>query len=295
MASFYPHKQTLVISVISIAAVAAAWWYASAGTASTSRRSTEAIATPQTVSTQNASLETSSSTVEDWRSLFIAATSTLPARTTSDSQAPQEDLTVTDKFSRDFFARFISMKQTGLIENPQFVQSSLEQSVYLAEQETETGGQYNLSDISVSSSIELSTIKMYGNSVAMTFALYAPAEDAATVANSALESGNYALLAKLDPIIASYDQIVSELKKIITPQPLAGYHLQLINSVAEMASISRALRAVEQDPIRAIVSIKNYAAAQQSIVSVLRSMKAYFVATSIVFLPSEPGSMFSNI
>lgn len=187
------------------------------------------------------------------------------------------------------------MKQTGLIENPQFVQSSLEQSVYLAEQETETGGQYNLSDISVSSSIELSTIKMYGNSVAMTFALYAPAEDAATVANSALESGNYALLAKLDPIIASYDQIVSELKKIITPQPLAGYHLQLINSVAEMASISRALRAVEQDPIRAIVSIKNYAAAQQSIVSVLRSMKAYFVATSIVFLPSEPGSMFSNI
>jgi hypothetical protein len=101
------------------------------------------------------------------------------------------------------------------------------------------------------------------------------------------------ILAQLDPIIRSYENIASALKALPVPQALSVYHLELLNAVSGMASVVRDLRNVEGDPMQTMVSVGSYSTMRGNIISALKKMKSYFSIVGISFTLNEPGGIFS--
>lgn len=287
MASIYPHKQTVLIMIVCAIAVGGAYMYTkqSSSTAKTS------VISPISV-TNESEKPSAIATSTDWQLSFLdKSTTSTPEKTANTVQ--NQELTLTDRFGRDFFARYIQLRQSNLIENQQFVTDTLNQSIYTAARGAKQPKTYSLSDLSVIPNPDSARIRAYGNSLGSIFSTYTVNADPAIIANDAFEKGDMTMLEQIDPIISAYASIASALRDLPVPQPLTTYHLNLLNAISGMEKISRDIRAIESDPMQSIVSISAYAETQSSIVAQLKSMASYFSFVGISFSPSEPGSLFS--
>lgn len=292
MASYTPHKQTIFITIICVIVVGGTYVYAKGGFGAVMQSEKSAIDTVITPKTLDTTVSQATST--DWRKSFFTGTSSAPAKLTGTQNTTKENLTLTDTFGRDFFARYIQLKQSGLRDNQQFVTDSLNSSIEKATDAAKKAKVYTSSDISIQATSNATTLKVYGNTVGNIFSTYGVDGDPATVANDAFEKGDMTLLKKIDPMIAAYETIATMLKNTPVPQPLSSYHLTLVNSVSSMAQIARDLRNVEGDPMQTMVSIGLYPSVQTSLIGALKSIKNYFATASIVFTTTEPGSLFST-
>ncbi|MBP6858558.1 MAG: hypothetical protein KBC33_01865 [Candidatus Pacebacteria bacterium] len=292
MASYYPHKQTALIAILCVLAVGGVFIYAKSGQP-TEKASSGSIpaSSIDVVSTQKTN-ETSASTT-DWRLSFLEKPAA-PTRTAVPSTS-LEDLTLTDQFGRDFFARYIQLKQSNLIENQPFVTDTLNQSIYNAARAAEQPKAFTVADISIIAEATATNVKEYGNAVGFTFSTYGVDADPAVIANDALEKGDMKLLMQIDPVVSSYETIATQLKGTPVPQPLAPYHVDLLNAVSGMAKISRDIRGVEHDPMQTMVSVSAYTAIQSNLLTSLKSIKSYFALAGIAFASTEPGSLFSQL
>ncbi|MEN9912655.1 MAG: hypothetical protein RLY66_63 [Candidatus Parcubacteria bacterium] len=289
MASYYPHKQTVLITIACVIAVGGVFVYAKQGSSPKKSDSKPSVSTDIKV----VSSEKISSTT-DWRLSFIdkqTPSTPKPISTTQESK----DLTLTDQFGRDFFARYIQLKQSNLIENESFVADTLNQSIYSAAQSAEQPKAYTLADVSILANATTAQIKAYGNSIGLIFSTHGVDGDPAVVANEAFEKGDMSLLKQIDPIISSYETITTMLKNLSVPQPLAAYHVDLLNAVSSMAKTSRDIRNVESDPMQTMVSVSAYTTVQNSLTVSLKSMKSYFSIVGISYVSTEPGSIFSQL
>lgn len=291
MASYTPHKQTILITIMCIVVVGGTYIYTKGGFGalmSPQNPTTNSIVTINTV--ENAApLSTSS----DWRKSFFTGTSSTPTKLIATQSTAQENLSLTDSFGRDFFARYIQLKQSGLRDNQLFVADTLDTSIGKAADAAKKARVYTLSDITIQTTANPANLRIYGNAVGNIFSTYGVDGDPATVANDAFEKGDMTLLKNIDPMITAYGTITTMLKNTPVPQPLATYHLTLLNAVSGMTQIARDLRNVEGDPMQTMVSIGLYPSVQTSLIGALRSMKTYFGIVPIVFTATEAGSLFS--
>ena len=101
MAANYPHKQTIIIGAVCIIAIAAVAFYVYGKNTSDSDLSIQ-----PSINNENDTLSTST----DWRKDFFTSTTTAISKlaSTSDQNGP---LTLTAEMSRDFFSRYIQLKQ----------------------------------------------------------------------------------------------------------------------------------------------------------------------------------------
>ncbi len=289
MASYYPHKQTVLITLLCIIAVGGALIYS--GTIDISQKipQKQAQIAPIDVQPKEVVADTVPS---DWRKSFInnsSPTTALPAK----KSATNEALTVTDQFGRDFFARYVRLKQDNLLDNQQLVQSVVDQSIDTAVKNSGQSITYALKDISITNDADSTSLKAYGNAIGLIFATKGVDGDPATIANTAFDKGDMTLLTGIDPMIGSYRKITADLLILPVPQPLATYHLSLVNSVSTMTGIAQDLRVVDKDPMRGMVALSIYSPTQSSIVGSLKSMQNYFTTSQISFSPAEPGALFS--
>lgn len=288
MASYYPHKQTVIIAIVCIVVVGAVFTYvktiprAPATAQQPSSTDNIAVTAPDLLATST-----------DWRSSFFGEYGTSTPKIYSQTDK-RENLTLTDRFGRDFFARYIQLKQSGLIDNEQFVTDTINQSIYTAAQSAQHAKTYTLMDIVVINNTDTSHLKAYGNAIGSTISTYGVDDDPAQIANSAFDANDMTILARIEPIVKSYDTIVSVLKNIPVPQPLAIYHTDLMNAVSGMAKIATDIRYVESDPMQTMVSVSTYSSMQTKLIESLKNMKSYFSITNISFDATEPGSIFSS-
>ena len=288
MASYYPHKQTALIAIICVLAVGGVFVYAKRDAGTKSSGLDPVVPVDIDTVPPNSAFSASST---DWRLSFIDK----PVPAERPGTTIEEDLTLTDQFGRDFFARYIQLRQSNLIENQSFVTDTLNQSIYSAARSAEQPRTYSISDISTIPDTTSAHIRSYGNSVGSIFSTYGVDGDPAIIANDAFEKGDMLLLAQIDPITASYQRIAQALKALPVPQPLAPYHIDLLNAVSGMEKITRDIRAVESDPMQTMVSVSTYATVQNTLIASLKSMKSYFSLTGVSFASTEAGSLFSQI
>jgi hemoglobin-like flavoprotein len=292
MASYYPHKQTTLIAILCIIAVGGVFIYAKSDQP-TDKTALGPTPTSSIDVTSSKKTDDTLASTTDWKLSFLEKPAS-SIRNTAPS-ASLEDLTLTDQFGRDFFARYIQLKQSNLIENQPFVTDTLNQSIYNAARAAEQPKVFTAADISIIAEATATNIKVYGNTLGSTFSTYGVDADPAIIANDAFEKGDMNLLKQIDPIVSSYETITTQLKNTPVPQPLAPYHVDLLNAVSSMAKISRDIRGVEHDPMQTMVSVSAYTAVQNNLLTSLKSIKSYFALTGITFAPTEPGSLFSQL
>lgn len=289
----YPQKQTLAVAVICILVVggAAAYVFGKSGP----KQAQEAVvAIPATTTSSLADTASSS----DWqRDFFLTAigTSSLSTGSVEAKTAPTGPLTLTDQMSREFFARYIQLKQNNLDNNPQLVQDTIDQTLDNAASAAKQPEKYAMSDISVSKDSSSASIHAYGNAVGSVFGKYGPTRTPADIATEAFDKDDLTILTQIDPIIASLNKINSILVVTPVPLPLVQYHLDLINAVNSMVYVSQGLRNIQSDPMQAIVALGAYAQAQTDATNALTSLQTYFKSNAISFSPSEPGYLLIAI
>lgn len=289
MAKSYLHKQTIVIAIICVVAVGGTALYVYSKPA-------PQISQPIAVDSPKIDTNITATSSSDWKKQFFditGGTDAITGETSATSTGSDKPLTLTDQMSRDFFARYIELKQNGLDTNTQLVQDTIDQTIANAQVASAQPQTYTRADLTISNDSSSQSIKDYGNIVGSIFLEYTPNQSPVDIASNAFDQNDMTILAQIDPVIASYKKISSLLVTTPVPQPLAEYHLDLINGINSIILVSQGLRNIEGDPAQSLISLGNYTDAQTTILNALLNIQTYFNTNNITFTSTEPGTFIT--
>jgi len=288
----YPSKQTLVILVVCVIAVGAAWLYVDAQSGAS-----KSAPAPTITADDSASVSLQISTSTDWRKQFIDTSSSSSVTGSTSSKAStgssDENLTLTDQFGREVFEKYTELKQAGLASNPSVVQATgneLANSSVFTSMAPQT---YAAKDIKIIPNVDAASVRQYINLVAVIFST-APTSNEAEIALGSLNSGDTSGLKQIDPNIASYTQIIASLRALPVPQSLVSAHLNIVNGFSTALFSSQNLRVSDVDPVRGIIGIRTYLAAADIIHTGVEALRDAVVSLNISYSPTEPAYSFLN-
>ena len=275
----YPRKQTVVIFILCALAVGVIAFYVYGGFTvtgtSSGRQSGVATAAVQNLSTSNV----------DWQKQFLgAAANTSAFKATGTMVASKNDagLTAVDDLGRNFFTKYAELRQSGLTTDPQTVNDAMGQVASQAVSELSGPKVYSLKDIVIGGNSRTVT-SAYGNAVVLVFRDYMPKQNEAVVAQQAFDDNDMSELAQINPIISSYKDAISLLIKIPTPQPLAQYHVNLINGLSIALYNAESFRHVDTDPVRGLAAVGLEMVWLKDVSLAIADIQNYFIGAGIPF------------
>lgn len=211
-----------------------------------------------------------------------------------DTENEEVPNTVTSHFAQRFFGEYIQANSDDIPmtdeEKQRFLEKSLVEVATLGYQQP-----FTLRDIRTTATSSPEALREYGNSVMLAI-VRDPVESEGELAiyKLAIESGNDDLLKKLDPIIASYDRTIKDLRALEVPQVLGSEHVGLLNSMRDIHTTITALRNTPQDPLPALVRFKQYVPQVEELQRSLNAVHTSLTAKGITYTDAEPGSLFEK-
>ena len=212
---------------------------------------------------------------------------------TAKNGIPNEKLTQTDILSRDFFARYMELNQTGLSGDAQsqseLIGQVLKNGIVLSSPKV-----YTQKDMVISADESTAAIRKYGNEVGAIFKKNKNSRrDETVIANDSLEKEDPEILKEIDPIISTYKSILQSLLNTPTPQVMISMHTDLINSVSRFLFVAESLRQTDVDALKGLQGASGYMAAGESFFNALRALTTYFSSVGISYTQNEGGGMFT--
>ncbi len=285
MAFYYPHRQTVIIFVVSVLAVAGTIWYVKGPAPVTSNVSSTAAVSAVAPTNDLAAVSASG----DWRKQFYDSSKTGSFKTstqkTSADSSGDAPLTATDALARDFMARYMQMHKAGLDTDQKTIDSVASQLITNGVANVVPPRSFALSDIKTTSAVDKATLSAYGRSISAILHSYLPDSDhnEAQIAIQALDNGDMTLLKKIDPVISNYREAAAALMSMRVPAPLAQYHLNLVNGVAMALFNAKALRNLESDPLTGLGAISLEMQGLQTMSDAQDSIASYLQSVGVVF------------
>jgi len=289
MSKSYPNRQTLVIGLICLVVVATTLVYIRPEFLSqkSSWKNLEVKPT-STVDTNQQFAEIAES---DWKKAFAIATTT----NNPDTNIDDKSLTLTDRLGRDFFTKYVELRQSNLSTDNQSVTSAMSQTINSTVNSAPKPKTYTMANMVVTDVYNDSTLRSYGNNIGNIFVKSGPRADPTTVAEEAMEKEDPTILEDLKPIINSYDKMTKMILATSVPRPLANYHLELINALSSMYFVSTGLQNLSTDPMQGIMALDRYVPARETISRALLNINNYFNKKEIYFSNLEPGFIFATV
>lgn len=201
-------------------------------------------------------------------------------------------LTKTDILAREFFASFMSLRQSGNIDEQ--TRQKLAESFLTEINQEKLADKYKISDIKTIDDNSGAALKNYGNEAAGIINKYQAdiQENEIDIINRAMEENNENEMRKLGPIIQMYLNISGELIKISAPKGVSLFHLNLINSVYNLAESLKKIKDTFKDPVNGIIGINQYKEEYAGVKEALLNISRYFTDKGIIFSSSEKGYKF---
>lgn len=201
--------------------------------------------------------------------------------------------TETAKISRELFANYMFAKKTGAEIDANIQNQIIRQT--LTGNSTSLGyKRYSANDIRT---VPDADYKRYGNDLGL--ALYESSTQNAVseidILYNALTQERPADIAKLDPIIADYTNILNKLSLVAVPSSLLGYHLELINSISRFSADIKNFRMIFEDPVVGVTGVSNYYADLDALKVALERLKLVFKNKGVIFETAEAGYTFFKI
>lgn len=187
----------------------------------------------------------------------------------------QEKLEPIDLISREFFARYMELRQTGTSKDKQSQESLAEKTagnIVLSQP-----GRYELKDIITKPESDTDSIKQYGKDITNIFQTNAvKARNEAVIAKEAFETEDLELLKEIDPSIESYKKIVNGLLKLKVPKTIETLHLDLINSMNGSLFVAKSFRNSGVNPVEGVQAVQYYPVVQRNLYDAINAIKSYF-------------------
>jgi len=205
----------------------------------------------------------------------------------------EQDLTETDKFSRELFIKIIGAKQSA---NPptqadfeKFLNTTIDKQ--LADQKTKN---FNEGNFQIDLAETPEKIRVYGNAIAALLKKPPPQklENEVDVVAKAETTKDQTELKKLDGNIAAYKRIERTLLGLTVPQSVLPQHVAFTNAATSMVWSITGLQYLLTDPLKALPGTVAYADNAQKFFAAIRSFKSYFANANITFKPEDAGYQF---
>ena len=214
----------------------------------------------------------------------------------SSSDFSSGGLTETEKFSQEFFAEYLSLKQSGVDLNEQEVQDFLINSTFEKAQVEIKKDSYTPTDLNIIQDDSVDAIKKYGNEMGNIIITYSiESENEAVILKRALENNDKEEIKKLEPIITAYKNHLDKFLNVPVPQSATITHLKIINSFSLIASTIEGMRAVFSDPLIALNSVAVYQDNAQELGDSFLGSNEYFKIKDISFDKNEAGYVFTHL
>lgn len=174
------------------------------------------------------------------------------------TQGP-ENLTQTDKFSRELFSTVAATTQSGSLDQATVdkISSSLADNI----QNSTPRKVFTISDIKVIKDDSVQAVKKYNDMMDSIHAKYPVKGSAIDILQKFLADGNNvdtSALLELDPIIKSIQGIIDGVVKMSVPQSLASLHLDFLNGLERVEENLNDIRLYDSDPIVALSGISQF-------------------------------------
>ena len=191
------------------------------------------------------------------------------------SKTNQEKLEPIDLISREFFARYMELRQTGSSKDKQSQESLAQRTagnIVLSQP-----GKYELKDIITKPENDIESIRQYGKDITNIFQKNAvKARNEGIIAKEALETENLEILKEIDPSIESYKKIVNSLLALKVPKAVDTLHLDLINAMNGSLFVAKSLRNSGVNPIEGIQGVQYLPIVQKSLYDAINAIRSYF-------------------
>lgn len=208
-----------------------------------------------------------------------------------------ENLTLTDKFAREFLSSYLTQKQqgngtVGAAFEEELLNKALDQDAI------SKGRVYTKSDVRVTLLNDPQSVRDYANAVGKTFrinSLPQSAYDPLLILQKAFETEDTSETKKLEDIYKTSGRIVSDLLVTSVPSDLADEHVSLLNAMSAVSENFKGMSEGLNDPLKAMLHVQMYY--NVSVAQMRNSVKSigdYLREQGIVFQQSEDGTLIMN-
>jgi len=176
-----------------------------------------------------------------------------------DQNKDEEGLTETEKFSREFFASYVAMKEAGTLDASAInnFSSALGQKIV----NPDLIDQYSLKDLKTNTDNTVASKTKYYQSVKKLFDKYKGqgiGDELNIVDNQITSSANTKNQDKLTPIAKAYQDFASDVLKVSVPSDLQNEHLKIINSANNTGISVLGMVKIINDPIVGLSGLSQY-------------------------------------
>lgn len=234
--------------------------------------------------------DTDSDGLKDWEEILIGSDPKDPKSKGSlkaKNSAVVADLTKApaklepiDNVSREFFARYMELRQAGLSADKlsqEEIASKTVGGIVLPEPKV-----YGFDEISLKTDSSKEALSRYDRELKGIFIKHGTQiRNEALIAKEAQEKENPEILKEIDPLILSYENIIKDLLKIQSPQVMSILHLDLINSMSSVLFVTQSLRKSDIDPLLGAQAVAYYLESAQSLKDSRDAIRSYYSYSGI--------------
>ncbi len=207
------------------------------------------------------------------------------------------DLTATDKLSRALFEQLFAFRSAGISIDENVtnqVSGALNTNIFDGARPT---AEFVTSDkLTIITAASDAEIRIYGNRVGDI--MKGPSTEATNelfVFAQFGEANDPAVLLKLLPVANHYETLADELTSVTVPMEIAQAHLDLINSMRQVAVSLRGTATLSTDSLNAILSLQSYAQSSAIFVDATKRIRLYLEDYRDIFSETDPAMIILNL
>lgn len=167
---------------------------------------------------------------------------------------------LTEEVSQSLMANYLSLRQSGNL-NDTSAQNLINQALDFTESSFSNAKKtYTSADIVVSLDNSQAAVRMYGAELGNAFKINKPAQTKNEILlfSEILKSQDKSRVSELKEIAGIYRKFAATLKNIRAPSSYAAMHLEILNSIDEIAGSIDDMAIIFDDPLRSMRGIGDY-------------------------------------
>lgn len=203
-----------------------------------------------------------------------------------------EELTATDQFSREFFARVLEARKQGEVLDEDARAKLVEELMSGTYSAPITLNEFTKANIRSGASDAPEAIRTYFQTVGTVLQSNSPrnVRQELTIVEEYFKNETPRTLAELDVHIRAYASILNGLLTVEVPPSMVEGHLALINGVQRVLLVVRQFRGIDSDPVQALSLLRIYGEGVGKIKEGLNLFLRKANTLDIRFNTNEPGA-----
>jgi hypothetical protein len=191
-------------------------------------------------------------------------------------------------------SQFLSSKQTGIDYTAENVESAADLAL-TAGSGSQSYRVFTISDITISGSLDATTLRAYVNNIADALANKSgePVKhELAIFIGFGQSEDTTAFAAEMQETVARYEQSIGSVRAVAVPADLVTLHLSILNAMERVKTDLSTMATIGESPLAALSALGAYADDSSAMASAFETLRGIVTQQNITFSTTEPGYAF---